>query len=72
MVSGSAVAETEPPFATPEDYRMAAKCARQRNQKAVRARREGNVKTAREHQAYADWLIARARMWRQAWEDANG
>jgi hypothetical protein len=51
---------------------MAAKCARQRNQKAVRARREGNVKTAREHQAYADWLIARARMWRQAWEDANG
>lgn len=68
----TATAVAEPPFATPDDYRMAAKCARQRNQKAIRARRAGDVRAAREHQAYADWLIARARMWRQVWEDANG
>jgi hypothetical protein len=60
------------PFVAPDDYRMAAKCARQRNQKAVRARLAGNIKAAREHQAYADWLISRARMWRKTWEDANG
>lgn len=67
-----ATAIAEPAFYAPDDYRMAAKCARQRNQKAVRARRAGDVRAAREHQAYADWLIARARMWRQDWEASNG
>ncbi len=38
--------------------------ATRRNRLAVMARRAGDERTARRHQNYADWYIARARMWR--------
>ncbi len=59
------------PFVTPNDWRVAAQCAHDRNRKAVRARVAGNYRAAQDHQSYANWLIARARMWRNEWESAE-
>ena len=65
--AGSASAEREQPFVTPNDYRVIAHLARQRNQWVVRARLAGEVNAARRHQDMADWLIAKARMCRAEW-----
>lgn len=66
-------AEVENPvFFDPFDcYRVAAKAASNRNKLAVRARLAGDEVNARRHQSYADWLISRARMWRNMidWTD---
>lgn len=66
-------AEVENPiFFDPfECYRTAAKCALRRNKMAVQARRAGDEVNARRHQSQADWLIARARLWRNMidWTD---
>lgn len=48
--------------------RAAAISARNLNRLAVRARLAGDDRAASKHQAYADWLIARARMWRAEME----
>lgn len=64
------VEREEQPFVTPNDWRVAARCARSQNQRAVRARLAGDDVRARDHQGKADWLIAKARMWRREWVDA--
>lgn len=65
----SLTAISEAPFMTPDDWRIAAKAARSQNQRAVRARRSGDVLRARDHQGKADWYIAKARQWRREWSD---
>jgi hypothetical protein len=59
--------ESDVPFVDQDDWRVAARLARRRNQWAVKARRAGDDGSARKHQSMADWLIARARMWRAEW-----